>query len=127
MAVSLFPISEQFEVAEPGDYKDLPEHERPKPHTYEELGLIMSRAMSNLIKGSEIRFKVSENDYIHHLNNAVQGIKASIMKDLKTVIDLVLPAQPLQPLELIPALRDTLGEDESAPTIRWINVYLDAE
>lgn len=34
MAVNLFPVTEQFELAEPGEYDGLPEHEKPKPHSY---------------------------------------------------------------------------------------------
>jgi hypothetical protein len=123
MVVNLFPITEQFDTAEPGNFGDLPEHEKPKPHGYHELGEIMSRAMSKLIDGNEIRFKVSENDYRHHLDRAVQGIKDSIITDLSTVVRLVLPETAKQPNELIPILQETLGPEVAAPTVKWLNRY----
>lgn len=81
--------------------------------------------MSKLIVNDEIRFKVSENDYMHHLERAVAGIKDSIIADLTQVIGLVLPEASQSPGSLIPHLRETLGPEPAAPVIKWINTYIE--
>lgn len=50
-AVNLFPISESFEYAEPGDYAGVPEHEKPKTLTPTELRNAMQNSLNRLIKG----------------------------------------------------------------------------
>lgn len=126
MSVNLFPVTEHFELAEPGDFADLPEHEKPKPHGYAELESLMSRSMSSLIVGDEIRFRVSENDYKHHMDKAIHGIKESIIATLKQVIGVVLPDVPHQPQDLVPILRETLGPEAASPIAKWINSYATA-
>lgn len=66
-----------------------------------------------MIRGSNYVFDVSENFYVHHLNAAVDGIKASIITDLSKILKAAFSEEPLALPDLIKFIEQNIGSERA--------------